>query len=215
MLTMQTKVAERSKNIVPEIINRLENGEVIILPTATTYALVAHGNNPEALTKIPTLKYWDAPQPLSFFTRLEKASEIIEVNHFSRQMMAHFPYPVTMIVPAKKGLLPEITNGFKNIFVVCPDQFIYDLVDLVPFPMACAPANVYADLLITKAQSALEFYEGKVSLIVDGGVSQYSRSGTLIDFTLETPTIMRFGPVSFDDLRPIIPEIILSSHLMK
>lgn len=212
---MHTQTAKRDRAIIPEIIRQLEAGEVIILPTETTYALVAHAFNREALVKIPRLKYWDAPQPLALFTRKERADEVVEVSPAFRRMMEHFPYPITALVPAKNTLPQELTNGFKDVCVVCPDRFIYDLIEAVPFPMACAPASVYSDLIVTDFKVAMQFFDGKVPFIVDGGKSKYSRSGTLIDFSLEIPTILRFGPISFDDLKPLIPEIVLPSHLRK
>lgn len=38
---------------------------------------------------------------------------------------------------------------------------------------------------------------------------------TLVDFTLDRPTILKYGPVSVDDLRPILPDIELPCHLRK
>jgi hypothetical protein len=49
-------------------------------------------------------------------------------------MIAHFPYPVTMIVKVHPQLHLGITQGFSNIFISCPDRFIYDLVRSILFP---------------------------------------------------------------------------------
>lgn len=212
---MRTKTAKRRKELIPEIVERLQSGEVIILPTDTIYALVADANNPEAVARLKKLKLSSVPQPLTIFTRKERASEVVEVSPSAAKMMEHFPYPVTLIMPAKKTLSEAVTNGFKNIFVVCPDRFIYDLIEAMPTPMVCTSVAVAEDAKITKFEMAARFFEGKVPLIVDGGSSQYGRTGTLIDFTVEIPTIMTFGPISVDDLRPILPEIVLPSHLMK
>ncbi|MEC4988709.1 MAG: L-threonylcarbamoyladenylate synthase [Oscillatoria sp. PMC 1068.18] len=211
-----TVTAKKSLDLVPEIIRLLEAGEVIILPTDHTYAFVAHAFNREGLSKIRTLKQWDTPSPLGIFTIQEKAEEVVVVTPASRRMMAEFPYPVTMIMRKQKQVLDELTGGFKNLLIICPDQFIYDLVEAVPFPMACASASISAEIVkVTTFDVAASVYDGKVPLIVDGGRCKYGRSGTLVDFTVEVPTILKYGPVSVDDLRPILPEIILPSHLMK
>jgi tRNA A37 threonylcarbamoyladenosine synthetase subunit TsaC/SUA5/YrdC len=129
-------------------------------------------------------------------------------------MMSHFPYPVTMIMSAKSTVSEAVTNGFKNVFVSCPDRFIYDLVMEMPFPMVGISASSMGTP-VTNADLAVRFFDGKVPLIVDGGKSKYGRSGTIVDFTVEVPTIMTFGTVSVDDLRPLVPQIILASHMMK
>lgn len=128
--------------------------------------------------------------------------------------MEHFPYPVTMILP-KKDTLPEIVSaGHRDIFIACPDRFIYDLILAVPFPIACGSAG-YGDMQATNAKGASQLFDNEVPLIIDGGKGKYSRSGTLIDFTLDRPTILKYGPVSVDDLRPILPDVELPSHLRK
>ena len=211
---MSSQVVKRSRNLVPKIRNSLKAGEVIILPTDTVYALVANGDDKEAVTRLRKIKGFPSPQPLSLFTRKEKAEEVVVVNQAASQMMSHFPYPVTMIMPAKPTLSEAVTDGFKNVFVSCPDQFIYDLVMEMPFPVVGTSA-AFAGTKVTNADLAIRFFNDKVSLIVDGGNSKHGRSGTLVDFTVEVPTIMTFGTVSVDDLRPLIPQIVLPSHLMK
>jgi L-threonylcarbamoyladenylate synthase len=211
---MSSKILKKNWNLVPEIEQRLEAGEVLILPTDTIYALVANGYHREAVTRLRQIKAFGSAQPLVVFTRKERAEEVVVVDEMALQMMNHFPYPVTMIMTAKPTLSEEVTGGFKNVFVSCPDRFIYDLVMKIPFPLVGTSAG-FGDVKITNADSAFRFFGNKVPFIVDGGKSKHGRSGTLVDFTVEVPTIMNFGTVSVDDLRPLVPEIVLPSHLMK
>lgn len=212
---MQTQFAQRSSTLFAEITQRLKAGEIIILPTDTVYVLVVNAYHQEAVNQLLKLKSLSSPQPFAILTRKEKADEVVNMTPAATQMMSHFPYPVTMILSAKNTLPPEVTQGFKNIFVACPDRFIYDLIEAVPFPMACTSATLAAGTKTTSFEIARQLFDGKVSLIVDGGKSKYARGGTMIDFTVDNPTIMSFGPVSADDIRPLLPEIVLPSHLMK
>lgn len=211
---MLQQVVQKNWQLVPEIKNRLQAGEVLILPTDTVYALVVNGNNHQALTKLRKIKPPTSPQPLTIFTRREKADQVVIVNQAAEEMMSHFPYPVTMIMPAKPSVSEIITDGYKSVFVACPDRFIYDLVNELPFPLVGLAAS-FADTKVTDANLAQRFFGDKVSLIIDGGQCKYGRSGTLIDFTVKIPTIMTFGTVSVDDLRPLVSQIVLPSHLMK
>lgn len=214
-LFMQTKIAKRDSSLIPEIAQRLQAGEVIILPTDTVYAFVVDAYNRDAVNRLKKLKNLERPQPMALFCRQEMADEVVVVNRAARQLMKHFPYPVTMIMQAKNTLSEAVTSGFKNVFVVCPDRFIYDLILNVPTPMACAPVTVSTEIKAKTCDMAVRFFKEKVPLIVDGGKTKYGQSGTLVDFTVEMPTILTFGTVSVDDLRPIIPDIVLPSHLMK
>jgi len=212
---MQTRVAQQNRGLVPEIIERLEAGEVIILPTATVYALVFKADLPDAIARVAELKRGSSPQPYAIFTRKEYASKYVEVDANGQTLIEQFPYPITLIVRAKEAVPEGVANGFRNIFAVCPDRFIYDLIETVPFLMACTSASLFGGIKAATAEQALKFFEGQVPFVVDGGNSQYGRSGTLIDTTVERPAILTFGPVSFDDLRSTIPEIELPSHMRK
>lgn len=212
---MKTNTAKRGSYLIPEIVQLLHGGEVVILPTETAYAFVADAYNSDAVNKLKKLKKFNYPQPMTLFIRPETADEVVVLNSAAGKMMEHLPYPVTMIMRAKNTLPETVTTGFKNVFVTCPDRFIYDLIPNVSHPMVCASVTVSTSAKVTNFDTAMQFFAEKVSLIVDGGKSKYGQKATLIDFTVEVPTILNFGTVSVDDLRPIIPEIVLPSHLMK
>ncbi|BFM40406.1 L-threonylcarbamoyladenylate synthase [Synechocystis sp. LKSZ1] len=213
-LTQTVQILKPSLGIVPQLLQHLEQDRVVLLPMDTVYTLVAHGARPQAIAALRQLKNFDKDQPLGMLTRGDRAEEVVQTTPASRRMMAHFPCPITMIMTAQPHLDQGITQGFANIFVACPDPFIYDLIGAIPFPLVSATAKVGGEP-ITSFQAAQRYFSHLVPVIVDGGVCRYSRRGTLIDFTLPIPTIMNFGPMSVDDLRPLLPEIILPSHLMK
>ncbi|WNC45940.1 Sua5/YciO/YrdC/YwlC family protein [Thermosynechococcus sp. GLH187] len=191
----------------------LQQEEVIILPMATVYSFVVNGTSPRAIANLRRLKHFSTEQPLAILTRSDRAAEVAELSRDAKTMVDHFPYPVTMIVKGKPHLDPQIMQGFNCVYLACPDQFIYDLVGALPFFLVAATVKVGTELIVN-FEDAQKYY-GEQPLIVDGGRCRYGRRGTLVDFTLAYPTIMNFGPVSVDDLRPILPHIILPSHLMK
>lgn len=215
MATHKTaQILKASLNIVSTIVQHLERDEVVLLPMDTVYSLVVRGDRTAAIAALRALKSFDTDQPLAILTRGDRASEVAVLTESAKQMMSYFPCPVTAIVQAHPQLNSEITQGFSNIFVSCPDRFIYDLIGAVPFPLVCTSAKVGTEPIVS-FEAAKRYFSDRVPLIIDGGRSHYGRRGTLIDFTLEPPTIMNFGPVSVDDLRPMLPDIILASHLMK
>lgn len=215
MTTHKTaQILKASLNIVSTLIQHLERDKVVLLPMDTVYSLVVRGDRTAAIAALRRLKQFDTDQPLAILTRGDRASEVTVLKESAKQMMSYFPCPITAIVQAHPQLNPEITQGFSNIFVSCPDRFIYDLIGAIPFPLVCTSAKVGTEPIVS-FEAAKRYFSDRVSLIVDGGRSRYGRRGTLIDFTLEPPTIMNFGPISVDDLRPMLPDIILASHLMK
>jgi tRNA threonylcarbamoyl adenosine modification protein (Sua5/YciO/YrdC/YwlC family) len=212
---MQTKIVKESLNLVPEIMQVLEAGEVAILPTDTSYALVANAFNPEGLAKIARLKGWQMPKPLVLLTRKEKAEQFGVISPICARTLEHFPYPIILVVPKKESVPEGVTAGRNSLLISCPGKFVYDLIEQLPFPIAASSASLSEDLKVTTADWALRLFGGQVPLIVDGGKSKYGTNATLIDFMLERPTILNFGAVFYDDLQPLIPGIELPSHLRK
>lgn len=212
---MLTETAQRSSKLVNQIQDLLESGEVVILPTEISYIIVAHAFKPKAIARIAQIKHWGSPQPLLLLTRREKVDEFGVVSPSCAKLINHFPYPVTLIIPRKNTVPDSVTAKHSALFISCPDQFIYDLIAKIPFPMVCTTAGFSADYKARRYRTAIELFGGQVPLIVDGGDCKYDTKGTLIDCTLQTPTIMNFGTVSVDDLRRILPEIELPSHLRK
>lgn len=210
-----TTVAQKSPKLIPEIIDRLKKGEVIILHTDTTYALIANAEETAAVEKIFSLKQGTTSQPMALLTREDKAEQFFVVNQYFQQFLKSFPYPVTLIVQPNKNLPPAVANGFKNIFAVCPDQFVYDLIGEAPFPIAGTSASFFGAEKATTVEMALRFFDGKVPYAVDGGTSQYGRSGTLIDLTVARPAMLTYGPVSYHDIIELIPNLELPSHMRK
>lgn len=198
----------------PQIRQTLESGGVVLLPMATVYGLVVHGERSTAIDQLRQIKKFHYQQPLSVLTRLDRAEEVAKITPALAQMLPLFPTLITLIAPAHKHLDPLITLNFSSIFLSCPDRFIYDLVGAMPFPMVAGTAQIETSLM-TNFTSAQRYFGSQVNLLIDGGDCIYGRRGTLIDCTLPHPTIMNFGPISVDDLRPQVPNIILPSHLMK
>ena len=211
----ETTVVKKSTNLFPEIIDRLDSGEAIILHTDTTYALIANAYNSDTINYIFDIKQGTTPQPMALFTREDRAPEFFKVDDYFKQFLAHFPYPVTLIVQPNENVPEAVSNGFKNIFAVCPDQFIYDLIGEAPFPIAATAASFFGGSRATTVELALRFFEGKVPYAVDGGTSKYGRSGTLIDLTVARPAMLTYGPVSYHDVMEIIPDLELPSHMRK
>lgn len=199
---------------VAKIRQTLEQGGIALLPMATVYSLVVHGERPEAIAALRRLKGFNHDQPLAVLSRGDRAEEVAIITPAGAKMLPLFPCPITLILPARPHLDPGITLNFANLFMACPDPAIYDLIGVLPFPLVAGTAKIGGEA-ITSFPAAQRYFGEQVDLIIDGGPCYYSRRGTLIDCTLEYPTIMNFGPISVDDLRPFVPDIILPSHLMK
>jgi tRNA A37 threonylcarbamoyladenosine synthetase subunit TsaC/SUA5/YrdC len=84
---MQAEIRTKDRKLFPEIVGRLEAGEVVVVPTDTTYAFIAHAFIPTAVECLMTLKRGKTPQPLGVFTCKERAADIVVLNGNALRMM--------------------------------------------------------------------------------------------------------------------------------
>lgn len=210
-----SQICPKSVNIIPQIIDVLNKGEIVILHTDIVYIFLANGLNENSANKIHELKRWNPRKPLVLLSNQERISEYSNLSKDAQILVNQFPYPISVIIPHRNNLPETVTAGHNTIFVSCPDDFIDNLVNRCPFPIVSGTASLGGDYRATNAKTAQDLFGKDVSLIVDGGKPKYGIRTTLIDCSLPLPTIMNFGIISYDDLRPLLPHIELPSHLRK
>ena len=71
-------------------------------------------------------------------------------------------------------------------------------------PVAAPSANRSGKPSPTKAEHVMEDLDGFISCVVDGGETGIGLESTVLDVTLETPTILRPGGVTKEMLEKVI-----------
>ncbi|MBV5260631.1 L-threonylcarbamoyladenylate synthase [Synechococcus moorigangaii CMS01] len=205
----------KSNQAIAQIISYLDRGEVVVIHTDVVYLLLANALNSQATNRIHELKGWNPRKPLTLLLTPAKVPEYSNLGTDAQTLVNQFPYPISLILPHRNNLPEAVTAGHREVFVSCPDQFIYDLAAQAPFPIAAGTASLGSEMRANDAKTAAAFFGDHVPLIIDGGKSKERIRTTLIDCHLPLPTILNFGLISFDELRAIIPHIELPSHLRK
>ncbi|BAW95522.1 yrdC domain protein [[Synechococcus] sp. NIES-970] len=208
-------ILPKSTQVIAQIIAQLERGAVVILHTDMVYLLLANALNAEATNQIHELKGWNPRKPLTLLLTPAQVAKYSDLSNDAQTLVNQFPYPISLILSHRNNLPDAVTAGHREVFISCPDQFIYDLAAQAPFPIAAGTASLGSEMRANDAKTAATFFGNQVSLIVDGGKSKEQIRTTLIDCHLPLPTILNFGLISFDELREIIPHIELPSHLRK
>jgi len=210
-----SRIQPKSISIIPKIIDYLDKGKIVILHTDMVYVLLANGLNSNACDEIHKQKKWNPRKPLTLLSNKEKLPNYALLDNDAQILVNKFPYPISIIVPHRNKLSDTVTAGHNVIFISCPDDFIYKLVEKSPFPIVAGTASLGGELRANNAKTAEKLFGNNIALIVDGGDSKERVRTTLIDCDLPLPTIMNFGLIAYDELRLLIPHIELPSHLRK
>ena len=203
--------SEQNK-VVEEIAALLDAGEVVALPTETVYGLGADALNAGAVAKIFEAKDRPAFDPLIVHVgSYEQVDEVADVPDDLREivnklMKAHWPGPLTIILP-KKDCVPDIvTSGLSTIGVRMSAHPVMKAVTRkLGRPIAAPSANRFGKISPTSASAVVKELDGRIPTIVDGGACREGLESTIIrpEAGEKRPTLhmLRSGPVTKEMLQ--------------
>lgn len=215
---MQTRIVNIDKlNIDEDVLNEaadiISSGGLVAFPTETVYGLGANGLNEEAVKKIYIAKGRPQDNPLILHvSSKEEVNDLVEeIPQVAKQCMDMFwPGPLTIILK-RSNLIPNIiTGGLNTVAVRMPNNEIaLQLIKKAGTPIAAPSANTSGSPSPTIANHVIEDLNGKVEMIIDGGSTEVGLESTILDLSGDIPTILRPGGVTIEQLRGIIPNVIV------
>lgn len=210
---IQTKIIE----INPEDINKeqlaqaaeaLRQGGTVAFPTETVYGLGANALDEEAVKKIFEAKGRPSDNPLIVhIANIEDMNELVEEIPPKAQILMEkvWPGPLTMVLKKSDKIPPIITAGLDTVAIRMPSHSIAKaLIEIAKVPVAAPSANLSGKPSPTQANHVIEDLRGKVDIIVSGGNCQVGLESTVVDLTGDTPTILRPGGVTKEQLEDLL-----------
>tara|TARA_Y100000590_G_scaffold441710_1_gene568836 strand:+ start:167 stop:1123 length:957 start_codon:yes stop_codon:yes gene_type:complete len=190
----------------PNLINlkiakkKLENNNVIGLPTETVYGLAGNAYSDKSVKKIFKLKKRPSFNPLIIhFKNLNSSkNDIIFNKDFLKLYNVFCPGPITFILKKKKksNISKIATVGKKTVAVRFPKHTVAkNLLNILKFPLAAPSANISSKLSPTSAHDVAEEFKNKIKLILDGRRCRIGLESTIIDLTGK-PSVLRTGGIS-------------------
>jgi len=190
----------------------LRAGGLVAFPTETVYGLGAHALDRVAILRLFAAKERPATDPLIVhLAALDAATALVEqIPAAARELAARFwPGPLTMVLKKSARVPDEVTAGLATVAIRVPSHPIARaLLERARVPVAAPSANLFSRPSPTNAAHVLADLNGRIDMIVDGGVTEVGLESTVIDLSAATPTILRPGAVDLDALREVLPDAI-------
>ena len=201
----------KEKNTINIATKKLLAGELVIFPTETVYGLGADATNSEAIKKIYKIKNRPLNNPIiSHFKNLEKLNDHVELNEIAIKLANYFwPGPLTLILKKKKSstISPYVSNHNDLIGCRVPNHsIIQDIFQSFDRPIAAPSANISTKLTTTSI-SHLDKELKKKIFIINGGNCNLGLESTVINVFTDKPKILRYGSISVEEIKKIIPDI--------
>lgn len=191
-----------------EIIRR---GGLVAFPTETVYGLGANALDEEAAKKVYEAKGRPSDNPLIVhISNLNMLDDIVtQVPEVAKKLMdAFWPGPMTLIFN-KSGLVPKgTTGGLNTVAVRFPNHPIaLELIEKSGVSIAAPSANLSGKPSPTMGEHVIDDLDGRIDMIIDGGMVGMGLESTIIDVTSETPMILRPGFITYEMIKDVIGEV--------
>lgn len=207
---MEMTTKRYTMETVAEAADCLREGGLVAVPTETVYGLAANAPDGKAVRRIFETKERNPEKPLSVLVSgmemVEKYTGNIPASAY-RLAERYWPGPLTMVLE-DLGYLPTVmTSGTGTLGVRCPDHpMTLALIQELGAPLAAPSANPAGLPSPKTAQAVLDYFDGRIEGILDGGPCAVGVESTIVDLTGESPRILREGGIPAEELLGFLKE---------
>lgn len=194
----------------------VRSGALLGLPTETVYGLAADASSDTAVAQIFAAKGRPSDHPL--IVHVASAEGIAHfasaVPAFAQKLVdAHWPGPLTVILPRRPGVAGAATGGQDSVGLRCPAHPVAHALlvacaapadstlpgDAPVWGVAAPSANRFGRVSPTTAQHVQDEL-GTDLLVLDGGPCAVGIESTIVDCTRGVPVLLRPGAITREQI---------------
>ena len=177
----------------------LKSGGLVAFPTETVYGLGANALDRKAVLSIFAAKGRPADNPL--IVHIHDSSQLeplcIVPDRAVPLMEAFWPGPLTILCEKKPVIPDEVTAGLPTVAMRMPSHPVARaMLQTCNLPVAAPSANSSGRPSPTTAAHVLEDMNGKIPMIIDGGMCDVGLESTVLDLCHGDPVILRPGGIT-------------------
>jgi Sua5/YciO/YrdC/YwlC family protein len=194
------------------ITNDLLSGCLLVYPTETFYGLGGVASSITVANRIFALKGRERGKFLPFI-----ASDLELIMKMADKLPPVFfplaeyfwPGPLTMVVKAKEGALPEELLGPEKTIAVRipPIDWLREIVRRINTLLISTSANFSGQAPLSSFNEVYKIFKDEVELLIDGGQTPGKKPSTIIDLTFPQPVCIREGQIPFSQIQKFLSEV--------
>lgn len=186
-------------------LDALRDGEIVIYPTETAYAVGANALSKEAIRKVYEAKQRDRSKKIGVIcSSIEQAKKYSRMTRLEEVVAEEFmPGPLTLVVEKTEDV-PDLLNK-EFAFRISPTSFARTLAS--ESPITATSANISGQETSYSVDDIDEELLEKVEAIVDRGELEGLEPSTVAEIKDGEVFIHREGPVSSEEIEAVIDDI--------
>lgn len=210
--TESSRARDKNAEAFSAAMEALRHGGVIVFPTETFYGLGADALNPSAVEHVFSLKGRSPDSPIAvIIANRGMLNEIAaEIPPPAEKLIGEFwPGPLTLVLPAKKGLPGPLLNRDGKIGVrISSHPMATRLAKELGCPITATSANPSRAEPARTAAEARSYFSGKIEVFLDGGRLRGTKGSSVVEISGDEVKIIRDGEIS----ARILARVIASSR---
>ena len=193
-----------SYNHIDRIVEMLNNGKIIALPTDTIYGLACIFDNIESINNIYSIKGRDYSKPLIMMVSdIEMLDRYCVIDQLSLKLINKFmPGPLTVILN-KKDIKHQYYNRYDTIGIRIPNnRYILDIIRVLDKPILVTSANKSNSINNIRDIDVID----DIGIYIDGivlGSCSNNIGSTIVDVN-DDKLILREGIIKEIDIRGVL-----------
>ena len=198
---------------INQAVELLNAEDVVAIPTETVYGLAGNIYSEKAVKKIFALKRRPFFNPL--IVHLSDPDQlpnvVATVPEKARVLAERFwPGPLTLILPKKPGVPDLVTSGKDTVAVRVPNHPVtLELLRKLDFPLAAPSANPFGSISPTESSHVANYFEGRLSMVLEGGACKRGIESTIVGFEGDEPVLYRLGSITVEDISKEVGPIVV------
>lgn len=191
----------------------IETGGLVVLPTDTVYGLVCDCRQPEAVDRVYEVKERSRDLPLILLLHdMAQAAAYVEnvPDNAVLAMQQFWPGPLTVVLRDTSEATAAVRAGGDTVGLRLPAHMAPRLLaGELGAPLASTSANTSRQPPAINARQALDYLDGKVSLVLDSGPAPLSQESTVVSFLDDHAQVLREGAITVARLREVLGVVTL------
>lgn len=196
----------------------LRSGGIVAIPTETVYGLAASAFSDTAIKNVFSAKGRPQDNPLIVhISDMEMLNTVARDIPQSAYVLARrfWPGPFTMVLKRTDSICCSVSAGLDTVAVRMPsDPVARDIIRKSGIPLAAPSANLSGRPSTTAAQHVLNDLDGKIDAVVMGNDCTVGVESTVVSLCTNPPRLLRPGAVTAEQLREILPDIVIDSAVL-
>ena len=190
------------ENELKNAIDVINNGGIVIFPTDTVYGIASNIDDEKAISKLFELKERNDNKPICVLTSsVNKIEKVAYIKNKELELITKYmPGALTIILDKKEDISNRLTSNLQTIGVRIPNNEIaLNILKYIEKPLATTSANLSGNQPATKIEELVDEFNGKVDIIIDGGITDLKQSSTIIKVENNEIKVLREGTIKILD----------------